>query len=172
MNKSVEEQVKIICIFGLPGTGKTTFARLLAHRLGYRHLNTDIIRTMMGKRAQYDPNTKEEIYDLLLERADQEVRNGRSVIIDGTFSADAYREKLVERAKNTHVGLFWIRICADPEVVRKRVSRKRKYSEADYEVYKAIKATFDPVAFNHLEIHSGKENAEEMVTRAKDYINQ
>ena len=172
MKKPHEKGVKIICVFGLPGTGKTTIARLLAHRLGYRHLNTDIIRTLMGKRSQYDANTKEAIYDLLIERASQDIQKSSSVIIDGTFSSEAYRQKVIDWATDERADIKWILICADPDVVKKRVSKKREDSEADFEVYKAIRSAFDPVVFDHLVVQSDTEGIEEILSRVIKYVNQ
>ena len=44
----------LLVVFGLPGTGKTTFARALAARLGLPHFNTDIIRAELGRKQQYE----------------------------------------------------------------------------------------------------------------------
>ena len=40
-----------VMITGQPGTGKSTFARLLSRRLGYTHLNTDVIRPITSTTA-------------------------------------------------------------------------------------------------------------------------
>ena len=57
----------LIIIFGLPGTGKTTFAILLSKQLGIKHFNTDIIRSLSGKSQQYNEENKELIYNKVPE---------------------------------------------------------------------------------------------------------
>ena len=75
----------LIVIFGLPGTGKTTFATLLSNQLGIKHFNTDIIRSLSGKSQQYDEENKAFIYDEMLSLTRLEFEKGKSVIVDATF---------------------------------------------------------------------------------------
>ena len=96
-------------ITGLPGTGKSTLAAALAAELGARHLNTDMIREEIGKKGQYDPETKAAIYRTMMHRAEQELRQGRDVVIDGTFYSEELRElfrKLARRRQcDAHAGV-------------------------------------------------------------------
>ena len=168
--KSQPKSQSLIMVFGLPGTGKTTFARLLSHRLKVRHLNTDIIRSMLGKRGSYDEETKEHIYAELIRQAESRLKTNESVVIDGTFYKASLRSNFNDLAGKYDYNIKWIEICADEEVVKKRVSKKREFSEADYGVYQVIKASFEPMEEEFIQLYSDQEELEEMMTNALKYI--
>ncbi len=164
--------MKLIMITGLPGTGKTTFARALSQELTYRHLNTDMVRDELGKRGQYDEETKAEIYEELFKRAESELREGHGVIVDGTFYQRSLRADFEQLAERTEAAVFWIEIKASEEVIEERVNQKRAYSEADFEVYLKIKSQYEPLESPHLTLRSDELEVAKMVDRATAYVNE
>jgi len=163
-------QPPLIVVFGLPGTGKTTFARALAALVGGRHLNTDMIRSQMGLRGQYDEATKNLIYEELLRRCRSELGKGMPVVLDGTFYRQALRERLSDLAHETGVAVRWIEILASPETVKERVSGKRPYSEADFAVYEKIRDAFEPLRGDRLQLSSDQLTLEAMLAQAREYL--
>lgn len=164
------ETPKLILVFGLPGTGKTTFARALSGRLGLEHLNTDRVRSELGKRRQYDPQDKAYIYNQLLERAGAFLQQGRGVVLDGTFYLEALRRPFRELASALGVSPVWIEVCAAEETVRERVSAPRPYSEADFGVYRKVKKAFEPLKEPYLRVCSDREGMEEMLAKSLRYL--
>ena len=67
--------------------------------------------------------------------------------------------------------IYFIEIKAGEETARKRLSKKRKHSEADFDVYKKINDKFESFNKDFLELWSDKEGMESMIKKAKDYIN-
>ncbi len=134
----------LLPIAGLPGTGKTTFARALARRLGAAHLNTDILRSAMGLRGRYDEATKALVYEAMEQRTAQLLAEGQTVVVDGTFYVQRLRESYRAIAAERGCPIHWLVVEAPEEVVRQRLQRKRAYSEADFEVYRKIKAQWEP----------------------------
>ncbi|MBK7872820.1 MAG: ATP-binding protein [Saprospiraceae bacterium] len=163
--------MKIIMIIGLPGTGKTTFAQLLAKSLDAVHINTDIIRDAMGKRGQYDAITKSSIYEELLNQTEASLQNQKNVIVDGTFYQKKLRTPYYKLAKKYHIPIFWMEIKANEALIRTRVSKRRAYSEADFEVYLKIKSQYEPLEAPSLELWSDQFELSEMVEQAKNYVN-
>jgi len=160
----------MVMVTGLPGTGKTTFAKELAEQLDAQHLNTDIIRDELGKRGQYDPETKAAVYDSMLRKADRLLSDNQKVVIDGTFYRAELRERFVKIARKHQIDLRWIELRADEEVIRQRVSKKREYSEADFNVYQKVKEAYQPLEQSHLVLWSDQLSLEEMVERAQDFL--
>jgi len=166
------ERPKLILIFGLPGTGKSTLAAALANQLGVDHLNTDMVREQLGKRGQYREGDKQFIYDELLRLAAAGLESGNTIIVDGTFFKSSLRAPFILLAKRTGAAAKWIQVCASGEVVKERVSKKRKYSEADYAVYMKIASEFEPLEDSSLIVFSDREGLDEMIEKSLSYINQ
>ena len=150
---------RLVAVGGLIGTGKSTLARALAQALGAAWLRTDEIRLREFARARrrrqgfaeglYAPHVSELVYRRLLQRAEALVREGRSVVCDGTFSKAAGRAALRDIA-GRHGASFHFFECVVPRpVALRRVARRyaarADLSEARPEHYDRLQAGFEPV---------------------------
>lgn len=161
---------KLLIITGLPGTGKTTVATALSERISAVHFNTDMLRAELGLRGQYDQETKSQVYSLLLERTKDAMRDGKTVVIDGTFYQAKLRHRFKQLATSEGMPVYWIELWADTEVIRKRVSKQRAYSEANFEVYQKIKAIYEPIRDPHLRLWSNDANLEHLIEEILSYL--
>ena len=161
----------LIIVFGLPGSGKTYFASALAEALKCDHINTDVIRKNHANNPDYSVEGRNKIYDLMLEQCGEKLKNNQNLIVDGTFLKENLRRLFTEKARGLGEKTYFIEISADEEVIRKRVSRKRKYSDADYSVYEKLKSEFEPLKEDHLIIYSDTMEKEEMVLEARKFLN-
>ena len=163
---------KLVVVFGLPGTGKTTFARALSQELGWLHLNTDVIRAELGKKQQYDERTKASVYRRMQDLTSKELERDQGVVLDGTFYRKTLRESFKELSNRHGIPLKWIEVCAAENTIRTRVARERPYSEADYQVYKKIKKAFEPLQEPCLKLFSDREELTEMIQKSIVFITQ
>ncbi len=69
--------MKRIAVVGATGSGKTTLARNIAQRLGYRHIETDALH--------WEPNWQEAHIDVLRARVAQALTND-GWVINGNYS--------------------------------------------------------------------------------------
>lgn len=166
----INDRQYIVVVFGLPGTGKTTFARKLARTLHAAHFNTDMIRSLIGLRSQYQKSDKQKVYQELFDKTRTALRKGKSVVLDGTFYKQSLRDQVIDIADELAIPLKWIQITAAEPVVRKRVSQTRDFSEANFSVYQIIKGVFEPLSETHLVLHSDQEDILEMERLALEYI--
>jgi predicted kinase len=161
---------RLIIVCGLPGTGKTTFAETLSKRIHAIHLNTDRIRHAIGRQGQYSIALKATIYESLLLRSKEALFNKTNVILDGTFYKKRFRRAFIRLSNQLHIPIHWIEIVASEQSIRERVSKKRPYTEADYQVYLKVKNEFDPLPHERLILDSDVHSVEEMVRLAERYL--
>ena len=79
------------------------------------------------------------------EEAAKAIRQNQHVVVDGTFYKQKLRDSYQVFASQNRVGLKWIELKAKESTIKSRVDKKRLYSEADYEVYLKVKALFEPM---------------------------
>lgn len=150
---------RLVAVGGVIGTGKSTLARGLAEALGASWLRTDEIRlrefALRRRPGQgfadglYAPHVSDLVYQRLMHRAEALVRQGRSVVCDGTFSKSTGRDVLRAIARR-HGASFHFFECTVPRAVAlrriaRRAAAKSDLSEARPEHYDRLRAGFEPV---------------------------
>jgi predicted kinase len=159
----------IIIVFGLPGSGKTYFALRLAERLKGIHISSDVIRAEISEQNNYSPQVKMRVYEKMLEEM-EEKRNDKVIVLDATFYLEKIRKDFVKAAAGLNKKIYFIEVKADEEIIKERVSKKRKYSEADFEVYLKMKKAFEPLKEEHAILFSDKMSIEQMLDIAVRYL--
>lgn len=159
----------IIIVFGLPGSGKSYFASRLAKLLSASYVNSDQLRKKMLERRTYEPEEKDWIYNLMLSMAWEACQSKTNLIIDATFSKQHHRQAFFDRLSPL-CAVHFIKITAENDVIEKRLSRPRKYSEADYAVYLKILGEWDTFNGPHLALQSTDDNIDEMLKKADQYF--
>ena len=151
---------KLIVMIGLPGVGKTHFALQLAQRINAYLLRSDIIRkelmsiplsqhhyTGYGS-GIYSGNISARTYDEMYKRARTYLTQGKSCILDATFSLVKARKAAEKIAQEFKVPFLMVHCFCPDRIVFKRMAKRAKefdFSDANPEVYKAMKRNFDAV---------------------------
>ena len=148
----------LLAVGGTIGTGKSTLARQLCAGSGAVWLRTDEIRLKEFRRFRrsgqgfseglYAPHVSGLVYRRLIQRARALLRDGRSVVCDGTFSKAAGRQELRELARKQGAIFHFFECTVPRRIALKRVgvrfSRRSDLSEARPEFYDRMKAQFEP----------------------------
>ena len=84
---------KLLVLKGLPGSGKSTFARKLVDEQGYVRVNKDDLRKMLhnGKHSQSKEEMVLEVRDLIVSNA---LYAGKNVVVDDTNIHPKHEERL------------------------------------------------------------------------------
>jgi len=162
--------VMLIIVSGLPGSGKSFFASRLSKKINGIYISSDLTRKMMDTRGQYAFEDKINVYEEMARLAGDPLRQGETVVIDGTFYRKEMRNIFFTLATLLHQKVAYFEIVADEDTIRERLSHPRLDSEADFSVYKQIKPQYEAFDEDHLILESTKNDVDGMLTKAMDYI--
>jgi predicted kinase len=109
---------------GIPGSGKTTIARLVASAIGSAvHIQADTIRFMIPEPA-YTWAEAKFVYESMFQIGRQALKSGYDVILDGTFLKEDYRAEAVRKLGRYCSSATVVCIKCDTEVARARNSQR------------------------------------------------
>lgn len=148
----------IILMCGEVGTGKTSAAEAFARPLNAALLHSDVTRKMLAGvpiRRRPEPGDLQRVYsremtsrtyDLLLRRAKEAVEDGRSVVVDATFSTRELRRPFLDWAAGTGRPFLVAHVTAPEAVIRERLERRSRdpdaVSDAGAGVYEQLRGRF------------------------------
>jgi predicted kinase len=160
----------IIIVSGLPGSGKSYFAEHLAAKLGAIYINSDQMRLLMHASGKYSLEDKLVVYKEMLLNTTKALEENRDVVVDATFYHHTMREMFVRLAYGYNIILRVIDVTADEDLIRQRLVKPRKYSEADYSIYEKVRDDFEEITIPHLVLKSTNDNLGMMLKTAMEYI--
>jgi len=167
----------LIVLCGLSGSGKSTVARMLQHRKGFRAINSDRVRKRLASvsphehvRTDYGANIYSDkftkiTYDAMLAEAEKLLNEGCGAILDATFKTSADRQLALALAARRRVPVLFIECVVSPdEAIRRlteRASAEREVSDATPKVYERQRAEFEPIREipprNHLRLDTARQ---------------
>jgi predicted kinase len=117
---------KLVVFAGLPGTGKSTLARMVAARLGAVWLRVDTIEAALLKAGMNGSfETGLAAYIGVRDVAADQLESGRSVVIDAVNGVEPARTMWRELSARYQAARYIIEVtCSDAEVHRKRVETR------------------------------------------------
>jgi len=150
----------MVCLCGLPGTGKSTIARALATALRAGLHRSDVVRKQMlglrtgdrwsGGHAEgpYGEEATRRTYGRLRELAAADLAAGRSVVLDANFPTHDQRERARAVAAGQGVP-FLLGLVETPEAtvierLRRRAGDPHEASDAGVEIYRRARQEFEP----------------------------
>ena len=158
----------LVVLCGLPGTGKSHFARELASRAPFVWLNSDRTRKLLVARPQYSRREHRRVFAAMHVLTRGYLRDGYSVVFDATNLNENVRLPLYAVAEELGVEPLIIRFTAHPDLVRKRMAERENgvadagQSDAGWEVYSRMAVADTPVPHPHLLVR-GPEDAERIL---------
>jgi uncharacterized protein len=145
---------KLLIVFcGVSGSGKSTLCVETARRLRCAHLATDLLRDEIvphgtAPDARYALAISFRVYRLMLQRAGGLLAQGKTVLLDGTFTSSSTRAMAIETAKAC--GALCLLVWADcpPQTIEAHIMQRTQDqklfgSEAGLEVARKQRAGFD-----------------------------
>jgi predicted kinase len=147
-----------IALSGLPGTGKSYFSRKLAERLPLVILESDTLRKTLFPQPSYRWWESARLFRTIHFLIERLLCQGISVVLDATNLSERYRKELYHIANKTGVKFVLVKLVAAPEVVRKRLEKRKtdsvSHSDADWEVYRAMEPRAETIRHSHYVVNS------------------
>ena len=157
-------------VLGLPGVGKSYFARQFALAIQGVHINSDLIRKKTFEQPIYSSEEKSRVYAAMFESVSQLLGEGKRVVVDATFSKQDRRLPYYHYTEKEKIDCKLIRIVADEDMVKERLKVTRPDSDADFEIYRKIKKEYEVLDRPCLVLDSTKLSVGEMIEKAKEYV--
>lgn len=117
---------ELVVMCGLPGAGKTTFAKMFAKKYGYRYISIDnFYQAVFGNETEH--YHKYQVWEMLYKALDLAVEDGVNVILDTNAPNPSDREILYEKVgkKFSHRAIVYIEndpiICKENNKHRSRI---------------------------------------------------
>lgn len=155
MAKVANPPAQVAAICGLPGSGKSTAARVLREALGWPLITTELVRLELYPElapSQADDDfTPEELkatYAALSARTSKLLARYSRVIVDGVFRTLEQRNALTAVARSGGTEVTWILLTCDPAIARHRLITRNQFAAsgpAGPKAYQKISGEFDPL---------------------------
>ena len=161
----------LILVCGLPGTGKSWISHRLGERLPLAVLETDALRKTLSPTPTYTHDENGRLFmrtHLLIEEL---LTKGISVLLDATNLVERYRQYLYSIVDRVNAKLVIVLTTAPRDVVKQRLRNRLgdsfngNASDADWEVYRKMSASMEPIRWNHFVVDTSKD-----VTQAIDKV--
>ncbi len=148
-------QPVLVVLSGLPGTGKSTFARRLTEQLPFLVLETDALRKALVGEPRHTRGESNRLFAACHQLIQELLTQGVPVLFDATNLQESHREPLYRIAEITGARVILVCTTAPPEMVRERLERRQQgkalqdNSQADWRVYQRMRLSVDPIRREH-----------------------
>jgi aminoglycoside phosphotransferase family enzyme/gluconate kinase len=159
-NKPGDIDQAMVVVGGTPGTGKTTIADAIGAERDWIVLSTDELRKDLAGVGHeehafadpgggiYDDASRSRTYDELVSRVTKLARMGESVVLDGSWTRDVWRDLARRAARDAGAELLEVRCTAPRPVAHERIARRLSAiwdpSDATAEVADALVSEDEP----------------------------
>ena len=147
---------RLLLLAGLPGAGKSTFARQITAQHPFLTIESDRMRKTLFPRPQYDFAENRRLFDACHYLIAEFLGQGYPVIFDATNIRERDRIPVYNIAQKRRVPLAIVVITAPRATVRRRLRRRESgqdpdtWSDANWQIYCRMAPHWEPVTRPHI----------------------
>ncbi len=148
----------LVVLVGLPGSGKSHFARLLAAKYPAVILDSDALRRVLFPAPEHSQKEHARLFPAIHVLIDRLLERGVPVIVDATNLKQSSRSPYEEIANRRGVRIATVRVWAPARVVRSRLKTRgatpnpADRSTATIEVYEAMRKDVERIRRAHVSV--------------------
>jgi predicted kinase len=152
----------LIVMIGLPGSGKSHFARQLSQRYPVAALDSDTLRATLFPAPEHSPLENRRLFPAMHLVIDRLLSRRVSVIVDATNLKEASRKPYYAIAKRRGARLLLARTWAPPAMIKDRLRKRESAidpddrSTATVAVYERMRQDVERISRRHLSVNTSK----------------
>ena len=149
---------KLLMLAGLPGAGKSTFAREVTSRCPFLTLESDRLRKALVGRPQYTPDEHRRVFRACHRLLDELLGQGYPLLFDATNLTERNRGPVYAIARKRGARLAIAVVTAPPEIVRQRLRNREAgldpetWSDAGWDIHSRMAPAWEPVKRPHIAV--------------------
>jgi uncharacterized protein len=149
----------VILVCGRVGSGKSTLARKLAEVTSVFYIGSDEVRKQQAglplytrtspekREALYTQEVSQALYQTLLQTALDTVQHNQSIIIDATFSQQAYRQLFIQAFEQHRIPYVFLEMQAPDDTIKQRLAERentlQEVSDARLEDFEKLSRSYE-----------------------------
>ena len=147
---------RLLMLAGLPGSGKSRFAREVTARCPFVVVESDRVRKALVAKPQYTAGEHSRVFRACHRLMDEFLGQGYPVLFDATNTGQRNRRPVYSIAEKRGAPLAIAVMTAPPEVVQKRLLDREAgldqstWSEAGWEIYTRMAPAWQKVSRPHI----------------------
>ena len=147
---------RLLMLAGLPGCGKSSFAREVTRRCPFLVVESDRLRKVLVRVPEYTPDEHSRVFRACHRLIDEFLDLGYPVLFDATNLTERNRRPVYVIARKRKVPLAVAVVVAPPEVARERLRAREAgldrdaWSDAGWDIYCRMAPAWEPVKRPHI----------------------
>ena len=157
----------LVVLCGLPGTGKTYFAREVSKHVPFCVLESDRVRKALVPKPKYTPGEHSRVFNACHYLIDEYLSNGLRVLFDATNLTEKFRLPLRQISQRQNARLVLVHLVAPRLLIRQRLQGREElwesgmrtdgYSDAGWLIYCRMAPYEEPVEGAHLWVDTSED---------------